>query len=166
LPLHTRRELAALSSFHYRANRFRTLGTLEGALAATGNSGNGGAIEPRIFGEFTNYQGLVVALRNCKDARGVSYATIDDVGGMSAGMASKILAPRGERRVTWQNLEWLCGALCCKLLVVTDDGALHRLNGRLVKRNAATARDSVHIILSKQFFREIGRKGAAARWGK
>jgi hypothetical protein len=33
-----------------------------------------------------------------------------------------------------------------------------------VKRDETVARDSVHIILSKQFLREVGRKGAAARW--
>jgi hypothetical protein len=125
---------------------------------------NGAAIAPEVFGEFVGYNGLVAALRNCKDARQVSFETIEAVGGLAKGHASKVLSPMGQRKLTWKTLEWLCGALACKLLIVSDDDALRRLNGRMVKRNELTARDSVHIILSKQFFREIGRKGAAARW--
>jgi hypothetical protein len=125
---------------------------------------NGGAIEPQVFGEFADYAGLVALLRDCKAARQVSFETIDEVGGFAKGHSSKILAPFGERKITWQTFGYLLGALALKCQIVSDDAALHRLSRRMQKRNATVARDSVHIILSKQFFREIGRKGAAARW--
>jgi hypothetical protein len=54
--------------------------------------------------------------------------------------------------------------MACRLILVNDDAARERLDGRMVKRDEHVARDSVHIILSRQFLREIGRRGAAARW--
>jgi hypothetical protein len=127
---------------------------------------DGGAIGPQIFGEFHDYGSLLVLLRQCKDARQVSYETIDEVGGLAKGQSSKILAPFGERKITFQTLGYLLGALALKCQIVSDDDALRRLNGRMVKRDASVARDSVTIILSRQHLRAIGRLGAAARWGR
>jgi hypothetical protein len=135
-------------------------------MSASDEAADGGAIAPRVFGEFSDYNSLVALLRQCKDARQVSFATIDEIGGFPTGQSSKILAPKGERKVTWQTFGYLLGALALKCVIVSDDDALRRINGRMVKRDASVARESVHIILSRQHLREIGRRGAAARWGR
>jgi hypothetical protein len=48
---------------------------------------------PVIAEEFFDYTSLVVALRRIRELRGVSYETLDEVGGLPKGMSSKILAP-------------------------------------------------------------------------
>src|SRR6185369_5465525 len=63
-----------------------------GCMSAT-DEADGGAIESKVFGEFYDYNSLVALLRQCKDARQVSFATIDEVGGLPTGQSSKILAP-------------------------------------------------------------------------
>jgi hypothetical protein len=117
---------------------------------------------PAILAEFFDYPSLVAALRLAREHRNISFETLDELAGISKGQASKILAPGGSRRVTFQSLEWLLGGLACRCQIVSDDAALTKINGRMKPRNAHLARDgAVTIVLSRRWFRKIGRKGAA-----
>jgi hypothetical protein len=117
-----------------------------------------------VIATFNDYNSLVVALRQCRNLRGVSYDTLDAVGGLAKGHSSKILAPQGSRRITFDSLAWILGGLACKCQIVSDDEALARINGRMVPRNPDMVRDgAVVFTLSRRFFSDIGRKGALAR---
>jgi hypothetical protein len=117
-----------------------------------------------VIAEFHDRDTLCDALRLAKERRGISFETLDALAGMSAGHSSKVLSLRGERRITFQTMSWLVGALGCTMQLVSDDAALARINGRMKPRDEKLARDGAVIIrLSRRWLSEIGRKGAMVR---
>jgi hypothetical protein len=117
-----------------------------------------------VLAVFSDYASLVVALRRVRELRGISCETLDEIGGLSKGMSSKVLAPDGSRRLTVQSLKWILDGLACKCQIVSDDEALKQINGRMIARNPVMVRDgAVVVLLSRKFLSKIGRKGALAR---
>jgi hypothetical protein len=120
-------------------------------------------VSSEVIAEFSDYSSLVAALREARELRNISFDTLDHLGGLSKGHSSKILSPNGSRRVTLQSLQWLLGGLACKCLIVSDDDALRRINSRMIERDNKVVRGgAVHVVMSRRWLSEIGRKGALA----
>jgi len=117
--------------------------------------------------EFRDYAGLVAALRLARERRNVSFETLDKVAGLSRGYASKVLSPNGSRGITLRGLGWLMAGLGLKAVLIDDNDALRRINGRMVPRQETLVRSgAITLTLSRRFLSKIGRKGATSRWAK
>ena len=120
-----------------------------------------------VLAEFTDHNTMEAAFRQCRELRGVSYETLDELVGAPKGFFSKILAPRSQRQITLGGLGWLLAGLGLKCQLVSDPDTLRQIEARLTGRDADRVRSStVQMTFTRAYFRRIGRKGAAARWGK
>jgi hypothetical protein len=122
-----------------------------------------------IIREFRNLPELVEALREVVRLRNTTFASVDELGGLPAGYASKVLGPRPIKQLGKMSLECILGAPAVKCMIVTDDEQLARLEGRMHQRTnmgATMLNAGVHFNVSRRFYREIGRKAAAARMVK
>jgi hypothetical protein len=103
---------------------------------------------PAPLASFSDYAGLHAALRAARV-------------GAPKGYFSKVLAPRGERKLTMQSMGWALNGLGLQCLLVDDPEMLEQIKNRLEQRDGKVVRsNAVHIVLSTRFLREIGRKGA------
>lgn len=55
-----------------------------------------------IIATFSDGASLVDALRRAREARNISYDTLDEIAGLPQGYSSKVLSLHGERRPTLQ----------------------------------------------------------------
>jgi hypothetical protein len=124
-----------------------------------------------------DYADLHAALRARAAALNVSRETIDDIAGLQAGYAAKLLAPnpQGSLRVMGHyTLGLMLGALGLKLLVVVDDAALAKVARRLVQRCPGQTRDfdakrdsiSSEDATVFRYFSALGSLGGRARVSK
>jgi hypothetical protein len=111
---------------------------------------------------FCDQASLIDALRQVREMRNISFATLDEIAGLPAGYSSKVLSPHGERRPTLQSLGWLLGGLGVKCLVVDDPAGLKQINGRMVARDHKVVRGGPHFTI-RRYLSEIGKRGARAR---
>ena len=118
-----------------------------------------------VLAEFTDHNTMEAAFRQCRELRGVSYETLDELVGAPKGFFSKILAPRSQRQITagerlvarWARIE-----------MPTRFGPGHAApdRGATYRRDADRVRSStVQMTFTRAYFRRIGRKGAAASVG-
>ena len=84
--------------------------------------------------EIRTYADLVAALRARKEQLDVSFATIEDVSGLQSGYCSKLMSPRPSKFFGELSLTLVLQTLGLKLILVEDEAAMAKLNGRLVKR--------------------------------
>jgi hypothetical protein len=116
---------------------------------------------PAPLASFSDYAGLHAALRAAREMRNISFDTLDEIVGAPKGYFSKVLAPRGERKLTMQSMGWALNGLGLQCLLVDDPEMLEQIKNRLEQRDGKVVRsNAVHIVLSTRFLREIGRKGA------
>ena len=91
------------------------------------------------------YAGLVRTLRARKEALDVSFATLEDIGGLQAGYLSKLMSPTAPSKVFGPvSLELTLAALGVKILIVEDAAAMARIRSRLVPRYRAG--DAHHTV--------------------
>jgi hypothetical protein len=93
--------------------------------------------------EIRTYADLVRALRARKEQLDLSYVTIEAVGGLTPGYASKLLSPRASKGFGEVSLALVLQVLGLKLLLVEDEEGLARIRPRLVKRYRAGVRHAV-----------------------
>ena len=88
--------------------------------------------------EIHDYAGLVAALRARKAALDVTFATLEDIGGLQAGYLSKLMSPTAPTKVFGPvSLELTLAALGVKILIVEDAAAMARVLSRLIRRYRA-----------------------------
>jgi hypothetical protein len=117
-----------------------------------------------VLATFHDGCSLQLALRQVREARGISLETLDEIAGLPKGYSSKVLAPRGSRKVTLQSLGWLLAGLGAQCQIVDDADMLRQINGRMVPRDNKVVRNgAVTITLSRRFLSQTGRKGAQVR---
>jgi hypothetical protein len=119
--------------------------------------------EPRVIGEFANYDEMIAALRARAAELNLSGETIDAVSGLASRYAQKLLGPHQVRRLGATSLGPFFGALAVRGVLVEDKAAVAKLRSRTTSRNGSYVRDAPSIILTVRFFQKIGRLGAQAR---
>src|SRR5262245_9369487 len=95
---------------------------------------------------------------------GITYETVDAIGGLASGHTAKLLAPEPQRRFGPMAIECLLGATGLKLVAVEDGEAMARVKARLVarRRSLNTKRASpvdVVKVVNREFLRKIGQWG-------
>jgi hypothetical protein len=120
--------------------------------------------EPRVIGEFSNYDELINALRLRVAELNLSGETIDAVSGLPSRYAQKLLGPNQIRRLGATSLGPFLGALCLKGQFVEDKTAVEKLRRQTTpRRNEYVRAAATHVVLTFRFMQKIGRKGAQAR---
>jgi hypothetical protein len=127
---------------------------------------------PRQLGVCHDYNGLHLILRERADELNVSRTTLDEAAGLTAGHASKLLAPRPLKKLGNLTLGLLLQTMGLKLVVVEDPEALERIRAKLIPREVpanvlslpwAVRHGAKHFLVSKRWVRKIGRKGGEQR---
>jgi hypothetical protein len=133
-----------------------------GAVQARARYETGAA--PSIIASFSEYKGLLAALRKCREERQISFETLDGIANAPSGYFSKVMAPRSQRSITTRAMLSAMFGLGVKFLVVDDPDTLQQINGLMKKRDEKVVRNgAVTFTVSRRFYSEIGRKGAQAR---
>ena len=116
--------------------------------------------ETRVIAEFSDYSGLLAALRATREMRNISFERLDEIVGAPTGYFSKVLSPNGERKLTMQTMCWAFAGLGVKCILTDDPEMLKRIKTRLDQRDNRVVRSAaVHVVLSTKFMRQIGAKG-------
>ena len=120
--------------------------------------------EPRVIGEFSDYDQMIGALRQRAADLNLSGEIIDHVSGLPTRYAQKLLGPHQVRRLGATSLGPFLGALAVRCLIVEDKAALERLRRQTTpRRNEYVRADATHVVLTFRFMQKIGRLGAQAR---
>jgi hypothetical protein len=147
-----------------------------------------------LFAAFENDDTLVEALRRRASYIGASYNLIDQLTGLGEGSTTKYLSAARARALTIASAMRLCQALGVKAVLVTDAELTRKMQARGTKRDGSKARARRPPPLGQAQLkrvlrpaaaelgrrghaafirattperrREIGRHGAAVRWGK
>ena len=85
----------------------------------------------RVLAEATDYMSLLDAFRARAEEIGITKLEIDDIGGLTDGYASKLLAPIPMKGAGMRTLGKLLRALALKLVVVEDEAMRRRVERRL-----------------------------------
>jgi hypothetical protein len=125
------------------------------------NAGTG----PRRIAVVSDLAGLHKAIREWVAELNVSRATIDHVGGLPDGHASKLLAPAPLKHFGHVSLGLMLGACGLDLWVIVNDEKLQQLGSRLTRRQSkrwmlANGKDDF-LIVKKVSYGELVRRAKA-----
>jgi hypothetical protein len=124
------------------------------------------ADQPRVLAEFSDYRGLMTALRQRAQEKHAAINGHAAAAGLERCIA-KLVAPVASRRINIARLGELLTLLNCKLVMVHDEEAVRKYGHRMHERNEAFVHSGV-ITLTKtrQMFAEMGIKGNFLRWSR
>jgi hypothetical protein len=77
---------------------------------------------------------MVASFRVCRDERGLTHETIDDIAGFQSGYCSKLLAPEPIRNLGWLSFGDFLGAVGKLMLLVDDPAQVERVKDRWIQR--------------------------------
>ena len=92
---------------------------------------------PKVIGEFSDYNGMIAALRARAAELNLSGETIDAVSGLPSRYSAKLLGPHQLRRIGATSLGPFLGALAVRCLIIEDKAALERLRRQARPRNGS-----------------------------
>ena len=118
----------------------------------------------------TDAEGLIEALRARKNELELANSAVDELGGLCAGHADKVLGPSRTKGLTAMTLDTLLGVLALKLVVIEDPEAAARMVDRWGIRSKAHVRANAHRVSKKVLesarpviFRELSAKATEGR---
>lgn len=121
----------------------------------------------------TDYDSFIEALRAVKAHRGLSDATVDELGGLTRGHTEKVLGPSRSKNLSPMVLDTLLGVLAAKLVLVDDVEATKRMEDRWERRDEKRVRGDAHRVSMRMVerakpavFRQMSQKAAEARKSK
>lgn len=100
----------------------------------------------QVIGEATCSDSLVAILRRRRAELQLSDVLVDELAGLAAGHAGKLLGPAPVRRLGAMSLSALLGVLAVKLVVVVDAEQAARIGRRWEPRKAAAAHGTTHSL--------------------
>jgi hypothetical protein len=119
---------------------------------------------PRIVAEFSDYSGMLAALRARVAELQINGERFDEFVGLPRGYLSKLVGANPVRRLGMTSFAPVVAGLGLRCLFVEDDEATQRLKNRVRPRNPSYVRsDASYVTLSRKFMQAIGRKGGLAR---
>jgi general stress protein YciG len=120
--------------------------------------------------EVGSYSQLIELLRHRVEELGITLDTIDEVGGLASRYASKLLSNPPVKSMGAMSLFAVIGVLGLRLQLCSDSAAIERLSRRedwiAVRRKGSRYRPRHGVVRfqnDRDFYRQIGRKGARAR---
>ena len=118
---------------------------------------------PRVVAEFSDYAGMLDALRRRVNELALNGERFDEYAGLPRGYLSKLVGAKPTRRLGMVSFQPVLAGLGLRCLFVVDEEAERRLKERCQPRNSSYVRAAPSIVLTVRFFQRIGRKGAQAR---
>jgi hypothetical protein len=118
---------------------------------------------PRIVAEFSDYAGMLDAIRARVNELALHGERFDEYAGLPRGYLSKLVGAKPIRRLGMTSFSPVLASLGLRCLFVEDEQATQRLKKRLSPRNESYVRSAPSIVLTVRFFKKIGRLGARAR---
>jgi hypothetical protein len=119
---------------------------------------------PRVVAEFSDYAGMLDALRKRVNELALNGERFDEYAGLPRGYLSKLVGANPVRRLGMTSFGPAVSGLGLRCLFVEDEAATQRLKNRLPPRNGSYVRGGVtHFALTTRFMQKIGRLGAQAR---
>jgi hypothetical protein len=123
---------------------------------------------------FSDYDGLVEALRERTVVVGLSYRVLEEIAGMPEGGVAKYLSDARVRHFSVDSLLQISGALGIRALFVTDEALLRRMRPMWEKRDELRAHARRRAPSGPRTLRrvrpavlsELGKAGATARNAK
>jgi hypothetical protein len=128
-----------------------------------------GAGAGQFLGEFSDYPGLLIALRQRAKERkiAVSSEEVAEVSGLPIRYVAKVLQANPTRRLGMISLGPVLAILGCRLALLEDTAALERFGARLKQRNDNLIHhDGVVSVLTERRWRQTQAKGRRNRWAK
>jgi len=121
----------------------------------------------RVIAEFTDYDGMLNAVRMRVNELQVNGERFDEFAGLPRGYLSKLIGVRPIRRIAMTSMGPLFGALGIYCVVIEDPQATQRLKNRVKPRNNSYYRTSytMRTVTNRQW-RRIQKLGRKARWRK
>jgi hypothetical protein len=120
---------------------------------------------PKVIGEFSDYNGMIAALRARAAELNLSGETIDAVSGLPSRYSAKLLGPHQLRRIGATSLGPFLGALAVRCLIIEDKAALERLRRQARPRNGSFVRATCTLlIVTDKRWRRLQKLGGKARW--
>ena len=116
--------------------------------------------QPRTLAEFSDYEGMVEAIRSRVTELAIHGERFDEFAGLPQGYLSKLVGSRPVRRISHVSMGPLFAALGVYCVMFENPVATALLKKRLPPRNQSFVRSvAVHGHLTTRFLAKIGRKG-------
>jgi hypothetical protein len=123
--------------------------------------------DERVIAEFSDYDGLLAALRTRVQQLQINGTRFDEFAGLPTGYLSKLIGAAPVRKLGMVSMGPVMNALGLRLRAVEDAAATERLKSR-VKPNNTSFRRTVYTLhtLTDRKWAEIQKIGRQARWEK
>jgi hypothetical protein len=124
-------------------------------------------MSPRALAEFSDYAGMLAAIRARVRELQIAGADFDQYAGLPDGYLSKLVGERPVRRIGMTSMGPLFSALGVYCVVIENPAATQRLKKRMRPRNGSFARatHTLRVVTDRQW-RRIQKLGRTARWQK
>jgi hypothetical protein len=121
----------------------------------------------RIIAEFTDYDGMLNAVRTRVEELQINGERFDEFAGLPRGYLSKLIGVHPIRRISMVSMGPLFDALGIRCVIIEDPATTARLKRRLKPRNNSYHRTSytMRTVTDRQW-RKIQKLGRKARWRK
>ena len=119
----------------------------------------------RVVAEFSDYPGLLAALRTRVNELGINGQRFDAFAGLPDGYLSKLIGPNPVRRIGMVSMGPLFDALGIYCIIVENPITTQRLKNRIQPRNNSFMRASyTHLAITNRQWLKIQKLGRQARW--
>jgi hypothetical protein len=121
----------------------------------------------RALAEFSDYGGMLAAVRARVKELQVAGAAFDQYAGLPDKYLSKLIGERPVRRIGMMSMGPLFAALGVSCVMLEDPAATARIKNRIKPRNGSFVRTThtVRAVTDRQWSR-IQKLGRKARWKK
>jgi hypothetical protein len=122
---------------------------------------------PRVIAEFSDYNGLLTALRARVEELQINGQRFDEFAGLPTGYLSKLVGANPVRRIGMTSMGPLCSAMGITLAMLEHPEGTERLKSRVKPNNQSYPRVSytLRVVTDRQWSR-IQKLGRQARWEK
>jgi hypothetical protein len=120
----------------------------------------------RILAEFTDYAGMLNAIRTRINELNINGERFDEFAGLPRGYLNKLVGANPQRRISMISMGPLFCALGIRCIIVEDQQATQRLRNRLQPRNQSFVRSAPRIVLTDRQLTILQNRGRLNRWQK
>jgi hypothetical protein len=122
---------------------------------------------PRVVAEFSDYTGMLDALRRRVNELALNGERFDEYAGLPRGYLSKLVGAKPTRRLGMVSFQPVLAGLGLRCLFVEDEAATERLKNHVAPRNGSYVRSAAwQITLTRRFLQKIGRLGGKANMAR
>ena len=124
---------------------------------------------PRTIAEFSDYDGMLAAVRARVRELQIKGAAFDEFAGLPDGYLSKLIGERPVRRIGMTSMGPVLAGLGLRCLFVEDPEGTKRLKSRLKPRNPSFVRimpAAAGILFTARMLKRIRRMGGRARMAR